>query len=101
MECIFRINYSRLNTRSAYTAYMKQITIRRIRESSLELAKHRAKQRGVAMNTVLVEALEKGLGLEEPSRTNGLEKFAGDSDFGPSWDAHLQELKEIDPADWK
>lgn len=80
---------------------MKQITVRRVRESCLDEAKRRAKLEGVAINTVLVQALEKGLGIDEPKRTNGLEKFAGDSDFGPDWDAHLSELNQVNPEDWK
>ena len=80
---------------------MKQITVRRVQERCIEEAKWLSLQRGVAMNTVLVEALEKGLGLDGEKRPNGLERFAGDSDFGPGWDAHLEELRRVNPEDWK
>jgi len=54
------------------------------------------------MNTVLLEALETGLGVGEENATNGLEKYAGDSDFGPNWDHFLQvELNKIDPELWQ
>ena len=80
---------------------MKQITVRQVQDRCIEEAKLRSRERGVAMNTVLVEALEKGLGLDPEKKTNGLERFAGDSDFGPGWDAHLEELRKVDPKDWK
>ena len=79
---------------------MKQITIRRVGDRCVTEAKKRAKKRGVSMNTVFQEALAKGLGVETEKATNGLEKFSGKSDFGADWDAHLEELRKIDPADW-
>jgi len=81
-------------------ARMKQVTIRKVKESSISKAKQRARDNGVAMNTVLVEALEKGLGEDSPA-TNGLEQFAGDSDFGPDWDSRMEELGKVNPEDWK
>lgn len=80
---------------------MKQITVRRVQDLCIAEAKRLARERGVAVNTVLVEALEKGLGVGCEKTTNGLERFAGDSDFGPDWDAHLEELNQINPADWE
>ena len=80
---------------------MKQITVRQVQDRCIEEAKLRSRERGVAMNTVLVEALEKGLGIDAEKKTNGLERFAGDSDFGPDWDARLEELRQVNPEDWK
>jgi len=82
---------------------MKQITVRRVLDRCVEEAKVRARQRGVAMNTILVEALEKGLGIEAGLvRRNNLDRFAGDSDFGPEWDAFLEtDLKQVDESLWK
>lgn len=74
---------------------MKQITIRQVGESCVAEARKRAKSRGVSMNTVFQEALAKGLGVETEKTTNGLEKFSGKSDFGPDWDAYLEELREV------
>ena len=35
-------------------------------------------------------------------QTNGLEKYAGDSDFGPNWDHFLQvELNKTDEELWQ
>ena len=85
----------------AYTAGVKQITVRRVREHCIEEATRLSRKRGVTVNTVLVEALEKGLGLDPEKSTNGLERCAADSDFGPDWDAHLNELRVVNPEDWK
>jgi hypothetical protein len=89
-----------MHAESEFIAYMKQITIRKVKESSISKAKQRAREHGVAMNTVLVEALEKGLG-DHSAATNGLEEFAGDSDFGPEWDSRMEELGKVNPEDWK
>jgi hypothetical protein len=85
---------------SEYSACVKQITIRQVGERCLEEAKKRAKQRGVPMNTVFRDALAKGLGVVGEKQTNGLERFAADSDFGSEWDAHLDELRRVNPDDW-
>ncbi len=74
---------------------MKQISLRSVSESAVAKAKKRARERGVAMNTVLVEALEIGLGIHPKAPTNGLERFAGDSDFGPEWDARMEECGNV------
>ena len=80
---------------------MKQVTVRRVRKHCIEEATRLSRKRGVTVNTVLVEALEKGLGLNPEKNTNGLERFAGDSDFGADWDARINELRQVDPDDWR
>lgn len=80
---------------------MKQITVRNVQDRCVAEAKKRARQRGVAMNTILVEALEAGLGIGVENATNGLERYSGDSDFGPDWDERMAETSRIDPEDWK
>jgi len=32
-------------------------------------------------------------------KTNGLERFARDSNFDPDWHAHLEELRQVNPED--
>lgn len=80
---------------------MSQVTIRSVKEAWVTKAKQEAKAKGVSMNTVLVEALKRGLGVDGSPMTNGLEKLAGDSDFGPEWDDFLDELNVVNPEDWK
>lgn len=64
-------------------------------------AKELARERGTSINRVFVDAIESLLGLRGQPRTNGLEKFAGDSDFGTDWDTYLEDLRKIAPEDWK
>ena len=81
---------------------MTQVTIRRIEEAWVEKAKEEALRRSVSMNQVLVEALKRGLGADaEPLRKTNLDRFAGDSEFGPEWDEFLEkDLKQVDPELW-
>ncbi len=82
---------------------MTQVTVRRVDEKWVEKAKAVAASKGVSMNTVLVDALAKGLGVDGLPRKNGLEKFAGDSpnDFGPEWEDSMEVFNTIDPELWK
>ena len=81
---------------------MKQITVRRVEDQWIELAKQRAKVRQVSLNQVFVEALAKGLGANGEAATNGLEKYAGGSDFGSGWDEYLsRDLMKIDEEIWR
>ena len=84
-------------------AYMAQVTIRRVEEAWLGKARAEALRRKVSMNQVFVEALRRGLGVDsEPLRKTNLDRYAGDSDFGPEWDDFLErDLKQLDPELWK
>lgn len=81
---------------------MTQVTIRRVEEAWVEKAKAEAARRNVSMNQVLVEALARGLGTDaDPVRKSNLDRYAGDSDFGPDWDDFLEkDLMQIDPELW-
>lgn len=82
---------------------MTQLTVRRVDESWVAKAKAVAAERGVSMNTVLLDALAKGLGVDDSPRKNGLEKFAADSpeDFGEDWEETMEIFNTIDPELWK
>lgn len=81
---------------------MKQVTVRRVKDECLELAKQRAKERRVSMNTVLTEALEAGLGVGSEVIHHDLDKYVGASEFGPAWDRFLKvDLNKIDEETWK
>ena len=82
---------------------MRQITIRRLKEGAIKRARELAKERGVSLNRVYLEAIERGLGVgEEPKRYGDLSKFAGDSNFGPDWDRILsEEIDIIDETEWR
>lgn len=50
-------------------------------------AKADAAAKGVSMNTILREAIRKGLGIADAPKTNGLERFSGScpDHFSPEW----------------
>ena len=81
---------------------MTQVTIRKVDEAWVEKAREEAARRNVSMNQVLAEALRRGLGVDsEPVRRTNLDKYAGDSDFGPEWDDFLEaDLKQVDKSLW-
>ena len=83
---------------------MTQVTVRRVEEAWV--AKAIAVERGVSMNTVLVDALQRGLGVATQKKTNGLEEFAGSMPFEPeaeriAWDVAMKDCERIDEESWK
>lgn len=82
---------------------MTQVTVRKVDEKWVAKAKSVAAEKGLSMNTVLVEALAKGLGVDDAPRKNGLEKYAADSpdDFGADWEESMEVFNKIDPELWK
>ena len=82
---------------------MAQVTIRRVEEAWIAKAKAVAAEKGVSMNSVLVDALKKGLEVEGRTRRNNLDRFAGDSpdDFGADWDKAMEIFEIIDEETWK
>jgi len=88
---------------SIESAYMAQVTIRRVEEDWVAKAKADASVRGVSMNQVLVDALQRGLGVATPKKTNGLEKFAGScpEGFGPEFEEAMKDCSRIDEEVWQ
>lgn len=85
---------------------MTQVTIRQIEDEWVAKAKAEAAARKVSMNSVLKEAIGRGLGLELSKTTNGLGKFAGCMPFESDeerkqWEEHMADCARIDPEDWK
>ena len=82
---------------------MTQVTVRRVAEVWVARAKAIAAERGVSMNTVLVEALEEKFGGKPEGWTNGLEKFAGTNPegFGPEFEEAMEDCSRIDEEAWK
>jgi len=90
-----------MNASNKCTVLAKQITVRRVGGQCLKAAREHSKERGIPVNAVWVEALERGLGVSEDKPRNGLEALAGDSDFGAEWTGYLEELRQVNPEDWK
>ena len=85
---------------------MTQVTVRNIEDEWVDKAKAEAAARKVSMNSVLKEAIGRGLGVEFPRVSNGLEKFAGCMPFESDeereqWDEHMADCGRIDPDEWK
>ncbi len=69
-------------------------------------AKAIAVERGVSMNQVLVDALQRGLGVAAQKQTNGLESFAGSMPFESeaeriAWNEAMKDCERIDEELWK
>ena len=88
------------------SACMTQLTIRRVDEAWVAKAKADAAERGVSMNQVLVDALQRGLGVGGKKKSNGLEQFAGSLPFESeaeeqAWNEAMRDCEQIDPEQWK
>lgn len=85
-----------------YSAGMKQITIRMVKDDCVTEARRRAKERYVSMNQIFLETIAAGLGMAKDKRTNDLEKYSGGADFGEGWDDYVKhDLNKIDEELWK
>jgi len=85
---------------------MPQVTIRHVEEGWVAKAKADARKRGVSMNQVLVDALQRGLGVGPEPRANGLARFAGALPFESSeeeakWNESMQVFDKVDEQLWK
>lgn len=85
---------------------MAQVTIRRVEDEWIKQAKAEAKNLGVSMNQVLVDALARGLGVDGKKKTNGLEKFAGCMPFESDeernqWEESMKVFEQVDEELWK
>ena len=82
---------------------MDQITVRKVNERCISRARERARERGISLNKVYQEALEKGLGVNEvPGRYNDLDKYAGSMKPDAKFERYLDEdLKQIDSEMWE
>lgn len=82
---------------------MTQVTIRQLEDEWVSAAKKKAAERGVSMNTVLKEAVKRGLGIVEQKKTNGLERFSGScpDEFGDDWEKRMEVFNTIDEDSWK
>jgi len=82
---------------------MTQVTVRKVQKEWVAKAKADAAAGGVSMNTILVAALKKGLGVDSKPKTNGLERFAGTcpEGFGPEFEVAMGDCSRIDEEMWK
>jgi len=83
------------------SACVTQVTIRQVEEDWVAKAKALAPAKGVPMNSVLVDALKRGLEVEGACRRSNLDRFAGDSadEFGAEWEESMAVFEAIDSID--
>jgi hypothetical protein len=79
-----------------------QYTIRNISDAIDEAARARAEAERESLNTVLLHALERGLGLESlPEKKRDLSFFAEGPPLEPEVLRALEEQRQIDPELWR
>lgn len=81
---------------------MKALTIRNVDPRLASALVRETKRRGTSVNQTVLDLLRQAVGLDEPRRTNGLEKFAGTwtkEDF-EDFAASTAMFERIDPELW-
>jgi hypothetical protein len=78
-----------------------QYTIRGVSEHIDHLVRERAAKYGKSLNTVALEALERGLGVaKEPVRHHDLDHLAGTWVEDPEFDRVVAEMDVVDDELW-
>ena len=79
-----------------------QVTIRRVPERVKQLLKELAKREEKSLNQIILEVLERGLGLSgEEIVYHDLDDLAGTWVDDPEFDKAIEEQHRIDPKLWK
>jgi len=79
-----------------------QVTIRRVPERVKQLLKELAKREEKSLNQIMLEVLERGLGLAgEEIVYHDLDDLAGTWVEDPEFDKAIEEQHRIDPELWK
>ena len=79
-----------------------QFTIRNVPPRVRKLAKRLAKEQNKTLNQVLLESLERGLGIsEKPIPVSNFSKYAGTWQEDPEFDAAMEAFERIDEEMWK
>ena len=79
-----------------------QVTIRRVPERVKQLLKELAKREEKSLNQIMLEVLERGLGLAgEEIVYHDLDDLAGTWVDDPEFDKAIEEQHRIDPELWK
>ena len=79
-----------------------QVTIRRVPERVKQLLKELAKREEKSLNQIILEVLERGLGLSgEEIVYHDLDDLAGTWVDDPEFDKAIEEQHRIDPELWE
>lgn len=81
---------------------MKQYTIRKIPDHVDKAAREKAKKTNMSLNSVLINALERGLSVHEQApKYNDMDDLAGSWIKDPEIDKILAEFNTIDEELWQ
>ena len=81
---------------------MKQYTIRRIPDSIDKTAREKAKKTNQSLNSTLIQALSRGLGMSNNNIVyHDMDDLAGSWIADPDIEAALKEFDKIDEELWK
>ena len=80
---------------------MKQYTIRKVPEYIDRIARDESKKKHSSLNSVLLEALSKGLDADKQIEYHDMDDLAGTWVTDPEIDAALAAFSEIDEYLWK
>ena len=80
---------------------MKQYTIRKVPEYIDRIARDESKKKHISLNSVLLEALSKGLDADKQIEYHDMDDLAGTWVTDPEIEAALAAFSEIDEYLWK
>jgi len=79
-----------------------QYTIRNVPDSIDQALKRKAADKGVSLNSLVLDALSKEAGIgAQPRRYHDLDWIAGTWVADPECDRILREQRVVDPKDWR
>lgn len=85
-----------------YNACMKQYTVRGISETIDATAREKSKKLGKSLNSVLLDALSRGLGVEEKAPVyNDMDDLSGTWIHDPDTESALEDFEKIDKSLWE
>lgn len=80
---------------------MPQYTVRDVPNGLDRALREWAKRRNVSLNRAIVDALKRGIGIEEEQEHDDLDDLAGTWKNDPEFDEALEEQDRIEPELWR
>lgn len=78
-----------------------QYTIRGVPADVDQALRHKARQRRISLNQLLIEELTNALGASTARKLRSLDHLAGRWTEDPEFDRVLTEQRQIDESDWR
>lgn len=90
-----------MQARSAYSAGMKQYTLRNVPADVDRALRRTAREQGKSLNQVAIETLGRAVGVAEPRKRRDLSDLVGTWLDDPETAAALEDQRRIDPESWR